>query len=130
MKEENGRKFFVKHRPGKNGGWDKKVFLDELTNPYESADQPEMLRKAAGKSFLRKYARVRNSEAAMAEMSEENADVIDDVLERSLNYAMDQFPEEPAPTPEPKQEPEIVQDAEVVEEQDSEPEQGELQIDD
>ena len=69
LKELNGREYFEKEIPKKDGGtWKKKVFLDELSNPYEGADQPEMLRKSAGKSFMRKYARVRNSEAAMEEV--------------------------------------------------------------
>jgi len=66
---ENGREYFIKKMFKKGGGsWDKKVFIDEMTNPYAGADQPEMLRKIAGKSFLRKYQRVRNSEAAMDEV--------------------------------------------------------------
>lgn len=51
------------------GGKEQKtIYIDDLTNPYAGPDQPEMLRKAAGKSFLRKYAKVRNSEAAMDEV--------------------------------------------------------------
>lgn len=69
LQSENGREYFIKKIFKKGGGsWDKKVFIDEMTNPYAGADQPEMLRKTAGKSFMRKYNRVRNSEAAMEEV--------------------------------------------------------------
>lgn len=53
----------------RNGAWTKKVYREDITNPYEGPDQPEMLRKAAGKSFLGKFARVRNAESAQAEVS-------------------------------------------------------------
>lgn len=141
IKTKNGREYFKKQMNGKNGSWEKDIYIDELSNPYDGADQPEMLRKAAGKSFLRKYARVRNAEAAMAEMSEENEETIDSALERSLNAAMDQFPDdmmgqEPVTVqaevvedePEPDVvEPEIVEEAPATQ---NEAVQGELQIDD
>ena len=85
--------------PGKNGGdpWEKKIYRrdieggmeektiypDELENPYAGADQPEMLRKGAGKSFLAKYAKVRNSEAAMNE-ARTHESVRDDALKLSV----------------------------------------------
>lgn len=50
------------------GKEEKTIYIDDLTNPYAGPDQPEMLRKSAGKSFLGKYAKVRNSEAAMDEV--------------------------------------------------------------
>ena len=66
---ENGREYFKKTMPKKDGtSWIKNIYKDEMTNPYHGADQPEMLRKTAGKSFCRKYARVRNAEAAMHEV--------------------------------------------------------------
>jgi hypothetical protein len=68
IKTENGREYFIKTIFKKGGGsFDKKVFRDEMSNPYDGADKPEMLRKAAGKSFLAPYMKVRNSEAAMSE---------------------------------------------------------------
>ncbi len=88
----NGREYFEKEIPKAGGGtWKKKVFIDELSNPYAGADQPEMLRKAAGKSFLRKYARVRNSEAAMGEMAGAEEKDLDDIAEEVLSQAMNQF---------------------------------------
>lgn len=80
VKNEGGRPYTEKQMFKKGGGtWIKKLYEDEITNPYEGPDQPEMLRKAAGKSFLGKYARVRNSEAAMDEMKgtpEDKADAL------------------------------------------------------
>jgi len=72
LKTKWGREYFTKDMPGKTA-WTKDIFLDELTNPYDGADQPEMLRKSAGKSFFGKFIKVRNSEAAMDEVrSSEN----------------------------------------------------------
>jgi len=62
------------------------VFIDELENPYAGADQPEMLRKTAGKSFLSKYAKVRNSEAAMNEVKTHK-----EAVEETLRMADSQF---------------------------------------
>lgn len=93
----NGREYFEKELPkkGGNGTWKKKVFLDELSNPYAGADQPEMLRKAAGKSFLRKYARVRNSEAAMNEMKGTDDQDLESIANDALSQAMGQFDNAP-----------------------------------
>ena len=83
LKKDSKGEYAVEIIPkGPNGPWEKKIyrheleggmeekiiFIDELTNPYAGPDQPEMLRKSAGKSFLGKYAKVRNSEAAMDEV--------------------------------------------------------------
>lgn len=65
-----------------------KVAVKNIKNPYDGPDKPEMLRKAAGKSFLAPYMKVRNSEAAMEEVkSSEDAkdrafsDIVGDVEE-------------------------------------------------
>jgi hypothetical protein len=98
LKSENGREYFEKEMFKRGGGsWVKKIYVDEISNPYEGADQPEMLRKAAGKSFLRKYARVRNAEAALAEMREavdtsDDGD-LDSMIDASIDAAMEQFPD-------------------------------------
>lgn len=84
LKTDSKGEYASQQLPKKNSSetWEKKIyryeieggtsvsmiFLDSLENPYAGADQPEMLRKAAGKSFLGKYAKVRNSEAAMHEV--------------------------------------------------------------
>lgn len=90
LQSKNGREFYNKKieymKNGEKKSFNKDVFIDELTNPYAGADQPEMLRKTAGKSFCRKYARVRNAEAAMEEVKnhkqavERSLDLGDDVL--------------------------------------------------
>ena len=38
----------------KNDGstWNKKIYGDDITNPYDGPDRPEMLKKSAGKSPL------------------------------------------------------------------------------
>lgn len=63
-----------------------KVFVDELSNPYAGANQPELLRKTAGKSFLRRFSKVRNSEAAMHEVRTNK-----DAVNTSLDMASSQF---------------------------------------
>ena len=71
------------------------MYLDEIVNPYEGPDRPEMLRKTAGKSFLSPYVKVRNAVAATEEIrkqAEENEeDDIDDMLDRALDGALKQF---------------------------------------
>lgn len=92
LKEKNGRLYFMKTieytKDGQKKSFQKETFRDDLKNPYDGADKPEMLRKAAGKSFLAPYMKVRNSEAAMEEVkSSEDAkdrafsDIIGDVEE-------------------------------------------------
>ena len=66
-----------------------RVYLDEITNPYEGPDQPEMLRKTAGKSFLKKYAKVHNSEAAMEEMRGTPENEVEAVAGRAIDAAFE-----------------------------------------
>lgn len=63
-----------------------KIFIDELSNPYAGANQPELLRKTAGKSFLRRFSKVRNSEAAMHEVRSSK-----DAVNESMRLADSQF---------------------------------------
>lgn len=76
----------------------KKLYFDEITNPYEGPDQPEMLRKAAGKSFLGKYAKVRNSEAAMEEVKGTPESEVEATIDRSLDAAFSVMEAEPVQT--------------------------------
>jgi 3-hydroxyacyl-CoA dehydrogenase len=69
------------------GNWTKKLYEDEIANPYQGADQPEMLRKAAGKSFLGKYARVRNAEAAMDEVSGSDEKQVGKMVDATIEAA-------------------------------------------
>jgi len=90
VKIEGSREFIIKKMFKKGGAtWDKKLYLDEITNPYEGPDQPEMLRKAAGKSFLGKYAKVRNSEAAMEEMKGSPEKEVEKTIDASIDAAFD-----------------------------------------
>lgn len=85
LKTKYGREYFTKDMPGKTA-WTKDIFLDELTNPYDGADQPEMLRKSAGKSFFGKFIKVRNSEAAMNEVRSSES-----MRKSSVDMSKDQF---------------------------------------
>ena len=115
---EGGREYIVKtiHKKG-GGSWEKKLFADEITNPYEGADQPEMLRKAAGKSFLGKYARVRNSEAAIEESA--GAPDVEKVIDDSIEAAFEVFETEADPVTEAEKE-EILDEEPSQEEIDAE----------
>jgi hypothetical protein len=107
IKKDGSREYFMKEYYKKDGStYTKKAYLDEITNPYINADQPEMLRKAAGKSFLNKYAKTRKSEAAINEIKEDKGNntidaMIDSALEKSMSNIQTQ-----APVQEKKQEPE------------------------
>lgn len=111
-----------------NGTETKKLYLDDITNPYaeESGDQPEMLRKAAGKSFLGKFAKILNSQAAIDEAGGEvNAEAaVDAALDAATRNMADTGPVE-AKTPKkapvnhpPEQEADEYQEPEL----DTEPE--------
>jgi len=89
---ENGREYFEKTCKGKNGPYQKKIFADEIINPYEGPDQVEMLRKSAGKTFLKKYIRVRNSEAAINEIKEDEEKDIDSLVDKALTGAFENIP--------------------------------------
>jgi hypothetical protein len=81
-KRQGDREYFVKTINKKDGGtWDKTIYLDELVNPYEGADQPEMLRKSAGKSFLNPYMKIRNSMSMAGEWDGENDNSDGDKME-------------------------------------------------
>ncbi len=72
-----------------NGTEIRHMYIDDLTNPYEGPDQAEMLRKTAGKSFLGKYAKVRNSEAAMDEVKKGDADAAEEMADRLIAVAFE-----------------------------------------
>lgn len=83
LQGSGSNQYAVQELPKKGGGtWEKKIYRrdieggmeektiypDDLKNPYAGPDQPEMLIKTAGKSFLLKFLRTRNSEAAQEEI--------------------------------------------------------------
>lgn len=94
LQSKNGREYYNKlieyTKNGQKKSFNKDVFIDDLSNPYDGADLPEMLRKVAGKSFCRKYARVRNAEAAADEVRTHKQAVnkamnmTDDILEGNV----------------------------------------------
>jgi hypothetical protein len=101
LKSDGVREYYNEHveymKNGQKKEFDKKVYKDDITNPYDGADRPEMLRKVAGKSFLQPYMRVRNSTAAMDELSTgggdgEPADDLDAVLGNVLDDALKAVP--------------------------------------
>lgn len=100
LKSDGVREYYNEHveymKNGQKKEFDKKVYKDDITNPYDGADRPEMLRKVAGKSFLQPYMRVRNSTAAMDELStsdgQEPADDLDAVLGNVLDDALKAVP--------------------------------------
>lgn len=72
-KRQGEREYLEKTMYKKDGSsYPKKIYADELVNPYEGADQAEMLRKLAGKSFLNPYMKIRNSMAMSDEWTEQN----------------------------------------------------------
>jgi len=73
----------------------KKAFRDELSNPYDGADRPEMLRKLAGKSFLAPYIKTRNSTAAIQELEE--TDDVSAMLDAAMDKAFDAMPADREP---------------------------------
>ena len=46
---------------------DKKIYENDIKNPYDGSDRPEMLKKVAGKSFFRPYMKIRNARAVASE---------------------------------------------------------------
>lgn len=94
LKEKDGRPCIIKHveyvKDGQTKSFDKETFIEDITNPYDGADRPEMLRKVAGKSFLAPYMKTRNSTAAINELSEE--DDVSALLANALDDAMDTVP--------------------------------------
>lgn len=78
---KNGREYFVKDM----GTWQKDIFIDELSNPYDS-DRAKMFMKATGKSFFAKFIKVRNSEAAMEEVKSSKS-----AVKQTLDMADSQF---------------------------------------
>lgn len=101
LKSDAKGDYAVQSIPKKAGGtFDKKIYryeveggtvattmyLDELKNPYAGANQPEMLKKTAGKSFARPFLKVRNSEAAMHEVRTQKQGV-----DRAMDMGDEQF---------------------------------------
>jgi len=94
-KDKSGRECIKKN--GKYGEYF--VYEDDIKkSPYEGPDRPEMLRKAAGKSFFRPWMKIRNASAMVKEWNDDES--IDDDISREkaadnvLDKAMQQFTED------------------------------------
>lgn len=100
--DEHGKCYLEKTMYKKGGGtWTKKIYRNDLVNPYDGPDRPEMLKKAAGKSFFRPFMRTRNAMAMSDEWEAEDEVTIEDAADNVLEKAAGQF--------------ENIVDAEVVE---------------
>lgn len=98
-----GRAYCIRTIPKRDGTtWEKKIYLDEITNPYDGPDRPEMLRKLAGKSFLSPWIKTRNSTAAVSEL--DKTDDVSILLDQALGAALDAVPGDDARPVEPTHE--------------------------
>ncbi|PKL40812.1 MAG: hypothetical protein CVV44_04175 [Spirochaetae bacterium HGW-Spirochaetae-1] len=129
LKSDSQGEYCVREVPKKGGGtWPKKVYrkevdnpgveikrlyLDEMHNPYEGGDQVEMLRKAAGKTFFRPWMKQRNSMEMAGEWTEEELadDSTDTVIDQAIGRAKEQVRPDSAREPALKQQ-EGIKDAE------------------
>ncbi|MEA1981605.1 MAG: hypothetical protein U9N54_11635, partial [candidate division Zixibacteria bacterium] len=107
-KDNSGREFYINPIKKKDGTtWNKKIYAHDLTNPYDGADRPEMLKKSAGKSFFRPYMKTRNAVAMATEWTDEeieNEKTLDETADIVLDQASRQF-----------ENVENIKDAEIVE---------------
>lgn len=87
-KTMNGKEYYEKEMEGRDGrqNWMKKVFIDDLSNPYAGADKVEMLVKTAVKNFTRPYVRVRGAQAARGEIKTHK-----DAVKATMDLADRQF---------------------------------------
>jgi hypothetical protein len=94
-KDKAGRECLIEKieysKNGKKESFDKFIYEDDLKNPYDGPDRPEMLRKAAGKTFFRPYMRTRNATAMAEEWEEEMPENREKAADVILNKAADQF---------------------------------------
>lgn len=93
--DAEGNQYYEKkieyEKDGQKKSWDKKVYENDITNPYDGPDRPEMLRKAAGKSFFRPYMKVRNAAAMAEEWQQEAPETREQAADHVLNRAAGQF---------------------------------------
>lgn len=86
-KDKAGRECIKK--TGKFG--DYYIYEDDISNPYDGPDRPEMLRKSAGKSFFAPYMKVRNALAMAEECDIEEPENREQAADNILNQALNQF---------------------------------------
>jgi predicted metallopeptidase len=88
--DKHGECYMEKTMYKKGGGtWTKNIYRRDLQNPYDGPDRPEMLKKAAGKSFFRPFMKTRNAMAMADEWS--NDDTIQDemTMEKAADDVLD-----------------------------------------
>lgn len=93
--DPEGNKYYDKkieyEKDGQKKSFIKKIYESDITNPYDGPDRPEMLRKAAGKSFFRPYMKVRNASAMAQEWQQEPIETREQAADHVLNRASQQF---------------------------------------
>jgi len=69
----DGRDYYIKNIKGYDGkpDWTKKIFYDEILNPYTGSSKEKMYCKLAGKSYFKEFMKRRNA-MAMAGEHEQN----------------------------------------------------------
>lgn len=90
--DQNGREYIEKLIPKKGGGtWTKKVYRDELSNPYEGPHREKMLKKVAGKTYLNPYIKMRIGNVIIDEMQGMPTPDGEPVSVQSVDMAEEQF---------------------------------------
>lgn len=93
-KDPDGREYVEQIRKKKNGeSWTKKIYKDEITNPYEGPHKEEMLMKVAGKSYLGPFLKERIGSAVIDDMQNIQTDMPETAVERSVAMAESQYDE-------------------------------------
>lgn len=95
-KDETGREYYekvvnYKDKDGKDKSFTDKVYYTDIVNPYDGPDRPEMLRKAAGKSFFRPYMKTRAASAMAEEWEEDDEQTREKTADSVLSRAGQQF---------------------------------------
>jgi len=90
--DSDGQLYYEKEISKRDGGsWKKKIYESDITNPYDGPDRPEMLRKAAGKSFFRPYMKTRNASAMADEWQSDPIETREQAADHVLSKAANQF---------------------------------------
>jgi hypothetical protein len=88
--DEHGKCYMEKTMYKKGGGtWTKKIYRHDLQNPYDGPDRPEMLKKAAGKSFFRPFMKTRNTIAMADEWLSDDAIQDEMTMEKAADDVLD-----------------------------------------
>ena len=89
--DKDGRQYAPMTMEKKGGGtWEKRIYREDLENPYENAHREEMLKKVAGKTFLNPYIKQRIGSVIVEEMQDRSFSV-QNGAEKSVSMAEEQF---------------------------------------